>query len=169
MPEAKTESTAFADSRVGGVGDYRNPVASTVEALADAYYDHRENNSSDTHAQSVAAVLDAAGFDRHPEYNEIKALCLAAYSDRLGTPHVASAAPATAVHTATPAVTLTGWGFEGASAVTFGADPATGVVVVSDTKITCTAPAQAGAGTFDITVTTPQGTTASGNGLWTAT
>ena len=53
-------------------------------------------------------------------------------------------------------VTLTGSHFTGASAVSFGATPATSFTVDSDTQITATVPA--GPGTVNVTVTTPGGT-----------
>jgi hypothetical protein len=55
-------------------------------------------------------------------------------------------------------VTITGNGFTGASAVDFGATLATNLTVVSDTTITATSPA--GAGPVNVTVTTPNGTSA---------
>ncbi|WP_406383683.1 IPT/TIG domain-containing protein [Streptomyces sp. NBC_01618] len=54
------------------------------------------------------------------------------------------------------AVALTGTGFTGATAVTFGGTPSASFTVVSATGITAVAPA--GAGTVQITVTTPDGT-----------
>ncbi|MET3987943.1 IPT/TIG domain-containing protein [Streptomyces sp. PvR034] len=54
-------------------------------------------------------------------------------------------------------VTLTGTGLAGARAVRFGTTPATGVTVVNDRTVTATVPAHA-AGTVDVTVTTPAGT-----------
>jgi hypothetical protein len=54
-------------------------------------------------------------------------------------------------------VELIGSGFTGASAVTFGTHQATGVRVFADTVIRATSPAGS-AGTVDITVTTPVGT-----------
>jgi hypothetical protein len=60
-------------------------------------------------------------------------------------------------------VTVTGSGFLGASAVTFGSVAAAGFTVVSDTTIFAVAPAEA-AGTVDVTVTTPTGTSATGAG-----
>ncbi|WP_234293496.1 IPT/TIG domain-containing protein, partial [Nocardia jinanensis] len=51
---------------------------------------------------------------------------------------------------------LTGTGLAGATAVTFGATPATSFTVDSATQITAVAPA--GTGTGQITVTTPGGT-----------
>jgi hypothetical protein len=57
-------------------------------------------------------------------------------------------------------VTITGSGFTGATAMDFGATPATSFTVNSDTSITATAPAAASAGPVDVTVTTPAGTSA---------
>lgn len=53
-------------------------------------------------------------------------------------------------------VTITGAGFTGATAVTFGGTPATNFIVNSDTQITATSPA--GTGTVDVTVTNPVAT-----------
>src|SRR5262249_8555081 len=55
-------------------------------------------------------------------------------------------------------VTLTGMHFVGATAVFFGSQPATAVTVISDTQLTALTPAAAG--TVDVTVTTPAGTSA---------
>ncbi|MFC8447915.1 IPT/TIG domain-containing protein [Kitasatospora sp. NPDC057223] len=54
-------------------------------------------------------------------------------------------------------VTITGTGLAGAGAVNFGGTPATDVTVVNDLEVTATVPAHA-AGTVDVTVTTPAGT-----------
>ena len=54
-------------------------------------------------------------------------------------------------------VTISGTGFTGATQVSFGQVAATNINVVSDSQITATVPAQA-AGTVDVTVTTPFGT-----------
>jgi hypothetical protein len=56
-------------------------------------------------------------------------------------------------------VTVTGMNFTGATAVHFGANAATSVTVVSATKITCASPAGSN-GTVHVTVTTPNGTSA---------
>lgn len=55
-------------------------------------------------------------------------------------------------------VTVTGSGFTGATKVQFGANDASTMTLVSDTQITATSPP--GAGTVDVTVTTPAGTSA---------
>ena len=56
-------------------------------------------------------------------------------------------------------VTITGTNLTGATAVSFGGTAATGVSVVNATTVNCTSPAHA-AGTIDVTVTTPGGTSA---------
>lgn len=72
------------------------------------------------------------------------------------TPVVSAIAPSSGPSTGGTTVTITGTGFGGATAVTFGASPATGFTVNSATQITATAPA--GTGTVDIRVTTAGGT-----------
>jgi RHS repeat-associated protein len=71
-------------------------------------------------------------------------------------PAVTGIAPASGATTGGTVVTITGTGFSGATAVSFGALAATQVTVVSGTKITVTSPAHA-AGSIDVTVTTPGG------------
>ncbi|MBI4495059.1 MAG: IPT/TIG domain-containing protein [Chloroflexi bacterium] len=56
-------------------------------------------------------------------------------------------------------VTITGYGFAGATAVHFGSLAAQSFQVVSDTQVIATSPAQ-GAGTVDMAVATPYGTSA---------
>ena len=67
-------------------------------------------------------------------------------------------APSTGPAAGGTSVTITGTNLTGASAVHFGANAATGVVVNSATSVTATSPA--GTGTVDVTVTTPGGTSA---------
>jgi hypothetical protein len=78
-------------------------------------------------------------------------------------PTITSVAPNFGLAAGGTHVTITGAGFTNAGAawspavtVVFGAQPATAVVVVSDTEITCTAPALDQDGT--VKVTTPNGT-----------
>jgi hypothetical protein len=70
-------------------------------------------------------------------------------------PSITSVSPNTGI--AGAAVTIAGLGFTGATTVTFGATPATSVVVTNDATITCVAPAGA-PGLVPVAVTTPNGT-----------
>ncbi|GAA1332779.1 hypothetical protein GCM10009610_73140 [Pseudonocardia xinjiangensis] len=64
-------------------------------------------------------------------------------------------------------VTITGTGFTGASAVSFGGTPATAFTVNSDSQITATAPAHA-AGTAQVVVTAPGGPSSAADYLYIA-
>ena len=74
-------------------------------------------------------------------------------------PAITSLVPSSGPVGGAQAVTITGTNFTGASAVRFGASAATGVVVVSSTKITAKTPAHA-AGVVNVQVVTPAGTSA---------
>jgi hypothetical protein len=71
-------------------------------------------------------------------------------------PEVHSCVPNQGPEDLPTAVTITGLNFTGATSVTFGGTAATGLVVVSDTTITCNAPPHL-PGTVDIVVTNPDG------------
>ena len=79
------------------------------------------------------------------------------YTYRSG-PGVTSVSPDAGPPAGGTAVTITGTGLAGATMVKFGKLAATSFTVVSGTEVTALAPAEA-AGTVDITVTTPGGTT----------
>jgi hypothetical protein len=72
------------------------------------------------------------------------------------TPIVTEVAPALGPTSGGTAVTITGANFEGATAVKFGSNPAASFSVTSGKTITAVAPA--GAGTVDVTVASPTGT-----------
>lgn len=76
-----------------------------------------------------------------------------------GGPTVTAVNPKAGPITGGTAVTITGSGFTGATAVTFGGTAATTFTVTNDTTISATSPAHA-AGTVDVRVTTPAGTSA---------
>jgi hypothetical protein len=71
-------------------------------------------------------------------------------------PSAFTVSPANGLAAGGTAVTLEGQNFEGVTGVTFGGTAATSVVVVSDTEITCVAPAHA-AGAVDVVATNPTG------------
>ena len=72
-------------------------------------------------------------------------------------PTIASISPTSGPNSGGTTVTITGANFTGATAVSFGNTAASGFRFNSDSQITATAPAEL-AGTVDITVTTPSGT-----------
>jgi hypothetical protein len=76
-------------------------------------------------------------------------------------PTVTAVTPSSGTTAGGTGVAITGTGLSGATAVSFGTVAASGFSVVNDTTITATAPSQA-AGTVDVTVTTPGGTSATG-------
>jgi len=75
-------------------------------------------------------------------------------------PVVSAVGPASGPLSGGTAVTVTGSGFVAGATVQFGAGAATNVTLVSATQLTATAPA-GNAGSVDVTVTTPGGTSAS--------
>jgi hypothetical protein len=74
-------------------------------------------------------------------------------------PTVTAVSPSSGTPAGGTTVTVTGTNLTGATAVAFGSVPATAVTVASASQLTATAPAEA-AGTVNITVTTPGGTSA---------
>jgi hypothetical protein len=81
------------------------------------------------------------------------------YLSGLSAPSVTSVTPTSGPTTGGTSVTIGGSGFTGATAVSFGGTAATSFSVSSDTSIMATSPAES-AGTVDVTVTTPGGTSA---------
>ena len=79
-------------------------------------------------------------------------------------PVITSVAPNTGPEAGGTSVTITGTGFTGATAVTFGGTAAASFTVVSDTSITATTPAHA-AGAVDVAVARPDGSASLPNGF----
>jgi hypothetical protein len=73
-------------------------------------------------------------------------------------PVVAQLSPSAGPLAGNTSVTITGSGFDGATAVDFGTVPATSYTVVSDTEITAVSPAAGPAAVVDVRVTTSGGT-----------
>lgn len=72
-----------------------------------------------------------------------------------------SVAPGTGTAAGGTTVTLQGVGFTGATAVTFGGTAGTSIVVGSNSMLTVVTPAKA-AGSYDVVVTSPKGTSQAG-------
>jgi hypothetical protein len=85
----------------------------------------------------------------------------APYPDANSPPIVTGVSPATGLAAGGTAITISGAGFTGATGVTVGGTAATSVVVVNTNTVTAATPAKA-AGTYDVRVTTPKGTSAIG-------
>lgn len=79
------------------------------------------------------------------------------YPDATSPPIVTGVSPATGLAAGGTAITISGAAFTGATGVTIGGTAATAVVVVNPYTVTATTPAKA-AGTYDVRVTTPKGT-----------
>ncbi|WP_339929198.1 putative Ig domain-containing protein [uncultured Brevundimonas sp.] len=73
-----------------------------------------------------------------------------------GAPVVTAISPTSGPTTGGTTVVITGSDFTGATAVTFGVNPSSGLTIDSDTQITVVSPA--GTGTVDVTITTGGGT-----------
>ena len=82
-----------------------------------------------------------------------------------------SMTPTGGAHGVTTPVTITGTNFVTGSTVAFGANPATAVVVVNATTITCTAPTASGSGAVNVVITSPGtgGSVATGTNAFTYT
>jgi hypothetical protein len=78
------------------------------------------------------------------------------------TPSVSAVTPSSGTSGGGTVVTVTGSAFTGASAVKFGSTAAAWFIVNSDTSVTADAPPGT-AGTVDITITTPSGTSSTGS------
>jgi hypothetical protein len=83
-----------------------------------------------------------------------------AASSSPAAPAVTAITPTSGTTAGGTSVTISGTGLSGATAVDFGATPATITATTSDTSITATSPADATAGPVDVTVTTQNGTSA---------
>jgi len=77
-------------------------------------------------------------------------------------PVISSISPTNGPAAGGTTVTITGTGFTGVTGVSFGSTLASSVTFVSDTQITAVSPAGTATGTVDVTVTTPNGTSATG-------
>jgi hypothetical protein len=106
---------------------------------------------------AVAAISAADTRHAHTHDQAVEAL--------MAAPNVNNLNPNTGLPNTATAVIVTGVGFTGATAVTFGGIAATSVVVVSDTEITCNTPLIVYQATVDVTVTTPGGSNTMFNGF----
>ena len=127
-----------------GAANFATPKLANLEALlVDATTAEKLALAFDT----ITAAVEALALDKH------------LITAPPAAPTVTAVSPTTISTTGGAAMTITGTGFTGTTAVHFGSAAATAVTVVSATQITCISPANA-AGATDVTVTTPAGTSA---------
>ncbi len=115
------------------------------------------------HGSAAGTYDEAAFYDYALDATRVAAHAAAAGLLASGAPTVTSLTPTTGTSAGGTSVVITGTNFTGATAVKFGTTNATSFTVDSDTQITATSPAHA-AGTVDVRVTTPGGTSATGAG-----
>ncbi len=120
-------------------------AASIVSVSADSITVTLPAGSAGTVAVQVSTPSGTSGFSVADEFT---------YEE---VPTVSSLSPAAGLAIGGSTVIITGTGFTGASAVEFGPTGATSFLVASPTEIVATSPAGS-AGTVDLTVTTPVGT-----------
>ena len=114
-----------------------------------------------TYAATAAPAVNPtfSAFDSHGNqlYNQSNSAYLVLAPGFVPAPRVTAVSAATGPAVGGTALTITGTAFSGATRVSFGATAAASFTVNSSTSITTTSPA-AGAGTVDVTVTNPGGT-----------
>ncbi|MCC7077569.1 MAG: IPT/TIG domain-containing protein, partial [Acidimicrobiia bacterium] len=118
--------------------------------------DSRDYTPTSSDADHTLRVLVTAhnGFGKSTAKSEAFGPIAAAHA----APHIDTLSPDHGPKAGGTGVTIAGAGFAGASAVTFGATPATAFTVDGDNQITATTPAVPSAGTVDVTVAGPNGT-----------
>jgi hypothetical protein len=130
-----------------GLRDNGGPAPTIALDPGSAAIDHVTNASqcpaTDERGATTTAPCDIGAYDTdHPPFG----------------PAISAVSPSTGFTTGGTAVTVTGTGFTGATAVDFGGISAT-FTVSNDTSIAATSP-PGSAGVIDVTVTTPTGTSA---------
>lgn len=168
--EAKPRYTSGTDWQGGATGNEED-VATATSSLTDCSGVTVGPYAPKTQAAKAAAmvpplpILDDLGIDTGAYAGQAgrtgPVTPLAPYPDVNSPPIVSNVSPGTGLAAGGTAVTITGAGFTGATGVTVGGTAATAVVVVNTNTITCTTPAHA-AGTVDVRVTTPKGSSAIG-------
>lgn len=151
----------------GGAVGNQEDVATATSAITDAtgvvFGPYAPKTLSARAALKGMPIVDDLGIDYGPYAGQAgrtgPVTPQAPYPDSKSAPLVVGVSPNTGLAAGGTPVTISGAGFTGATTATFGGPAASAMVVVNSNTITCTTPAHA-AGTVDVRVTTPNGTSA---------
>ncbi len=146
-------------TRCGGSGRGGGYHSTTYTASADVTWDL--TGTVVTYAVPASGVAvpgySATDADGNQVYDSGSSAFLLLADGFVPAPRLTSVSVAQGPASGGTSVTITGTGFTGATQVSFGATPAAGFTVSGDTSITAVSPS-APAGTVDVTVTGPGGT-----------
>lgn len=151
----------MADKQSQALTDLNNAVTNLGDAIA-------------AEIAALQAALSAQGVDDSPQIetavtnlNNLTASLKASVTTPAAPPTVASISPSTGPAAGGTTVTVSGAGFTGETGVTIGGTAATGVTVLNDTTLTAVTPPGTAGPAVDVVVTTPGGSNAAGNALFT--
>ena len=152
----------YLSTRCGGSGRGGGYHTTTYAAWAGVSWDFTATAISYSVLATAPAVDPAfSAFDAHGNqvYNQSGSAFLVLAAGFVPAPTVSAVTPASGPATGGTKITIAGTGLTGATGVSFGGAAAASFTVNSATSITATSPA-ASAGTVDVTVTSPGGTSA---------
>jgi hypothetical protein len=147
---AGAHSLLHTDPDLGVLGDHGGPTDTQEPAPTSAVIGQIPSGTTGN-GVTLCPGLDQRGVAR-PQGSDCD---MGAVEDN--APQVSGVFPPTGLTTVHTSVTITGTGFTGATSVSFGGSPATGVTVNSDSSLTASSPFGS-SGTVAVTVTGPTGT-----------
>ena len=156
------DGDVYLTTSCGGSGRGGGYHVTTYSAWVSATWDFTGALISDS-VLSTAPTVDPtfSTFDANGNelYNESNSAFLLLSPTFVPVPRLTGISLASGSVAGGATMTITGTGFSGATEVDFGTTPAS-FTVIADTSITATTPAVSSAGTVDVTVTSPGGTSA---------
>ena len=150
---AGAHSLTHTDPALSALGDHGSPTDTQEPAPTSAVIGQIPPGTTGN-GVTLCPSLDQRGVAR-PQGSDCD---MGAVEDN--APQVSGIFPPTGLTTVHTSVTITGTGFTGATSVSFGGSPATGITVNSDSSLTASSPLGT-SGTVAVTVTGPTGTSGS--------